>query len=238
MRFPLLHTIYTCFNDWADRFSFCCSKGCSVCCTQNVTITSLEAKNIIHFLHSNNRIKLTVRQLRRVKHTQAPRLTTNEYVQGSIDNHELHQQHTDQSTTCLFLEENVCTIYPVRPFSCRCFTSQKICTAENPASIPDEYLYGAIITQQILEHLDQSRPWGSMTDMLIGQIHAPSATISPPDSSETNSFEEATSRLLVCKPCSQLCIHQHHELSLSALIESIFSTQVGTHTIGQIVNGR
>ena len=46
----LLHTVYEVYSSWVDRFPLECQKGCASCCTQSVTMTSLEGGEILAFI--------------------------------------------------------------------------------------------------------------------------------------------------------------------------------------------
>jgi hypothetical protein len=45
----MLQKLYDVYGQWVKRHSLACKKGCSACCTQSVTITSLEAEAIVEF---------------------------------------------------------------------------------------------------------------------------------------------------------------------------------------------
>ena len=45
----LLKTIYAVYSQWVERFPLACQKGCASCCTQSVTMTSLEGEMILDF---------------------------------------------------------------------------------------------------------------------------------------------------------------------------------------------
>jgi uncharacterized protein len=73
-----------------------CKKGCSKCCNITVHVFDLEINIIKHFL-DKNKIK---------------------YSYNSIING--HSNRKDYSgVICPFLENNICSIYEVRPFMCR-----------------------------------------------------------------------------------------------------------------------
>ncbi len=43
-------TIIDEFDHWAEQYNRICTKGCSCCCTGNVTITALEGERILSLL--------------------------------------------------------------------------------------------------------------------------------------------------------------------------------------------
>ncbi|HEY4062280.1 MAG TPA: YkgJ family cysteine cluster protein [Puia sp.] len=79
-----------------------CYKGCAHCCRMNVDVTPMEVELIIDFCKQNN-----------IVINQAYLL-----LQSTIPKTEL--AFTPALATCTFLsKDNLCTIYPVRPMSCR-----------------------------------------------------------------------------------------------------------------------
>ena|SRR3990167_8286133 len=81
--------------------SVSCSKGCSHCCYQAVNISKSKA---LYILNNTERIELDTKLL--VK--QLPLTTYQEW-------HEL--PYADRK--CIFLQDNKCSIYDIRPIACR-----------------------------------------------------------------------------------------------------------------------
>lgn len=69
-----------------------CGKGCSSCCKMNVTISQIEANNIAE------KLGIKTKQLT-ISHNH----NLNEFI----------------GVPCIFLKEDSCTIYDMRPFVCR-----------------------------------------------------------------------------------------------------------------------
>ena len=46
----LLHAVYGVYSRWVERFPLACQKGCAACCTQSVTMTSLEGEEVLGFV--------------------------------------------------------------------------------------------------------------------------------------------------------------------------------------------
>lgn len=90
-----------------DTPDYACRKGCAHCCHQSVMVTAAEALHAAKFLHDN----LTPSEVLRLRDKVAARARQTE----GLDN----DQRMDQRLACAFLNDNACTIYPVRPLQCR-----------------------------------------------------------------------------------------------------------------------
>jgi hypothetical protein len=91
----------------ADTVDYACKKGCSWCCHQSVMATAAEVLYAAKFLHDN----LSPSEVLRLRDKVAARARQTE----GLDN----DQRMDRRIACAFLNENICTIYPVRPLQCR-----------------------------------------------------------------------------------------------------------------------
>ncbi len=74
---------------------------------------------------------------------------------------------------CPFLEDGCCSIYDVRPFSCRCFISETVCKPGVPAVIGETYLSASSAVMQIIEHLGQGEYLGNLFDVLLALCDLP-----------------------------------------------------------------
>jgi len=82
---------------------FECQQGCANCCKINgglVVVSDIEVKNISKYLNISQEDFLNEYTLQVGKYTSL------------IDKNE---------TDCIFLEDNKCSVYPVRPIQCRTF---------------------------------------------------------------------------------------------------------------------
>lgn len=78
-----------------------CSKGCYWCCEQMVAITGHEAQLIVEWCASNDLVIDKAKLIRQSKLTDASTWTK------SVDKQ------------CIFLKDGICSIYQVRPMTCR-----------------------------------------------------------------------------------------------------------------------
>lgn len=238
MKKKILNIIYTEFAQWSSNEDFCCSKGCAICCTQNVTITALEGVQIIEFCRDNNRESWLANKLSYQKQVPPPKQTTNEYIATFLEDEEVEQDSTDSTTRCPFLENDLCTIYPVRPLSCRCFVSKQQCTQHGSAQLPNHYLSGSMAVMQIVEHLGQFEYWGNMTDVLLSlcdysSYHKIATALENP-----TLMMQARLRTLKAKPIQGFSFPQEDMAAISPLIDAIFQTKIGAKNIEQILNGQ
>lgn len=161
---PALDIIYDFAAEWYRPISdIACRKGCATCCTDQVTVTELEAARIVtSLLQSSLDLSGT---------TPPPataRLTTNEFAQACLLCIDEKQNDFPESPGCCpFLSKSKeCTIYSDRPLMCRLFISMSPCADGGEATLPEEVFLVQIILQQLTEHLANGLRWGNLTSML------------------------------------------------------------------------
>lgn len=229
----ILQKILACYEDWSRQFSFACGKGCALCCTQDVTLTAVEAGMLLDFIRTNNMEPWLHERLGRRLPQRHLRRTTNEYARACLRGEEIPIDSGLFDAVCPFLEDNLCRVYPARPFSCRCFASTGTCRAGQSASLPSAYLSGATAVSQIIEHLGQFDHWGNMLDVLNVLIHDSAESAEPPNTS----IATARSACLVAQPLPGFLIGEEDADLVVPLIESIFATRIDARTIEEILNG-
>jgi len=179
-----LHAIYSVYSAWAERFPLACQKGCGSCCTQSVTMTSLEGEVIRDHVAEMGRekwlfAKLALASPGRNRET----VTMNQFARACINCLEVEGDTSGNwdYTPCVFLEQKVCSIYAVRPFGCRSFGSLVRCTGGGAAEMAPLHLTINTVFTQIIEHLSSDGGhWSTMADILhsldkrgprTGEIH-------------------------------------------------------------------
>ena len=236
MKKYILETIYKEFENWSSTQNFCCRKGCSTCCTQNVTITALEGERILDYCIRENLRSWLLSKLEHLESHGKPLQTTNEYVLSIFQDKEEHEGLTPPKGVCPFLEKGRCTIYPVRPFSCRCFASETICRENEAATVAEHYFYGSTIAMQLIEHLGQFERWGYMTDILVSLIH--SKNYEAFISNDSFELQDSSKHIRTAQPIPGLYIPPEYEQLINPLLRAIFDTRVGEKTVEQILNGQ
>ena len=95
-------------------------------------------------------------------------LTTNKFARMCFDGVEPPEEKQTpwDFTPCIFLENNSCSIYPVRPFMCRAFVSVGNCAQQGTAEVASFIITASTVMMQIIEHLDHGSGWGNMFDVL------------------------------------------------------------------------
>lgn len=223
LRHNTLARIYEVFEDWSASLSFACRRGCAVCCTQGVTISETEGERIVEFLGKNgsrdwkNGLNLETLQ------PGIPACTTNEFAEACLQQQDIVSGDGFFSGICPLLQDNLCSIYPVRPFSCRCFASTTTCTPGSDAELPSYYLAASTAITQLIEHLDQGRYWGLLTPLLRHLI--------APD-------QEPPPGLLIARPLPGFLLAEEEYPKVISLLEAVFTATVDTISLQDILNGR
>ena len=169
----ILEKIYEQYGLWIAEEKFSCHKGCALCCTQNVMITAIEGDRIYEYIRGKNREKWVAEKLKSTNGASRPAITTNGYARICLSKSEVAETDEQRADNypCPFLDDECCTIYPVRPFSCRSFASYSTCKINGAAELTDKLVLVNTITLQIIEHLGQKEYWGNMIDVLLQLLH-------------------------------------------------------------------
>jgi len=174
LREALLQGIYDAHAAWQQNSRWACCAGCSACCTQSVTVTGLEAGLILRYLDAPGGISAKAIESfsRESAQIQASEQTTNHRARlclNGIEPPEPEETPWD-FTPCPFLQDDHCSIYPVRPMMCRAFVSAGDCREHGSAEIPQHVLTGNTVFLQIVEHVAQGEVWGNLLDILHAKI--------------------------------------------------------------------
>lgn len=237
MKEKVLCAIYHCFADWSAKQCFVCAPGCSTCCTTSVTITALEGRRILQYCQHNGLLEKVAEQLAQSPSTPVPEQTTNEFVLSVLNENKTPASQEFTNQKCIFLADDHCTIYPVRPFSCRCFGSTSLCKNDNVATVPDSYLYGSIAAMQIVEHLGQIESWGYLGDILLEQaiIHKEEAITA--QLTDLMSMNQLRPRLRKAQPLPGFIVPEDFDQEIQPFLGSIFTTVIDGRTVEHILNG-
>ncbi len=166
----LLHAVYSEYSAWVSRFPLVCQKGCAACCTQSVTMSSLEGELILDFVSAQGREKWLLDKLARtIPGKSRSIITTNQFAEACLKHQAVDSDALGcwDFTPCVFLEDAACSIYEARPFDCRSFGSLVRCTAGRAAEMAPVHLTVNTVFTQIVEHLSSDNGcWSTMIDIL------------------------------------------------------------------------
>jgi Fe-S-cluster containining protein len=180
----ILARVYDLYDRFSAQFIFACVRGCCACCTQNVTITSLEGYRIVQHLVSSERTDL----FQRLQPTAAlerfqPTLTTNQLAALCLKRQDPPEENIDwPAAPCPFLSDKECLIYSERPFGCRCFSSTEKCNLTAHAEVDPFLLTANMLFMQFIEDIDHGGQFGNLTDVLLGlkgEVHRRQYEIDP-----------------------------------------------------------
>jgi hypothetical protein len=165
-----LKSIYAVYDAFIAGTQSACRKHCALCCTCNVTATTLEGWLIHDFLRSSEAVPgdvlealPTIAPPRRFQ----PRVTINRMAELCMRGRPLPEEMNDPAAGgCPLIEGDICPIYEVRPFGCRAMVSTVACNLGGEASMPPLILSVNNIVMQFIEALDQPGATGNLLDLL------------------------------------------------------------------------
>ncbi len=171
MRLRALKSIYAIYARFARSLALACTKGCAACCTCDVTATALETDLIRDYMAAAGQDdRLPPQDAVQAPTRFRPQLTTNEMARRCAGGEDVPPPSKRAGTgRCPLLVHELCSIYPARPFGCRCLVSTRDCRQTGYSQIDDFTLTVNSVFLQYIEHLDAGRPWGNLIDMLYAQ---------------------------------------------------------------------
>jgi hypothetical protein len=168
-KLTVLNTIYRHYDDFTGSRTIACRKYCTECCTPDVTMTTLEGYLIADSLISNARQDLFGYIQKTISASRfKPRTTTNRLALlcSKGDDPPLETHH-DGGESCSLLADGLCPIYPVRPFGCRCFISEKKCSSTGYAEVDPFVITVNTVYLQVIEHIDATGFSGNFADVML-----------------------------------------------------------------------
>jgi Fe-S-cluster containining protein len=167
-KLAVLDQIYSVYDEFVARLDIACKKYCAGCCTRNVTLTTLEGYFITtHMISSGESSLFENIESALPKKRFQPLTTTNRLADLSMKGEDFpEEKHHDSNERCPLLKDNLCPIYPVRPFACRCFVSKKDCRKQGYAEVDPFVLSVNNLFLQVIEHVDFQGFSGNLIDVL------------------------------------------------------------------------
>jgi len=164
----VLSRIYSIYEDFINNFEMACEKYCSLCCTRNVTLTTLEGHMIVDHLLSHKKTDL----FRKIKAALSnerfqPTITTNRLAELCGKGEDFFDEENKSLWgNCPLLIDNACPIYPVRPFGCKCLVSRQKCQETGYADMDSFVISANHLFLQTIEHIDSRGFSGNLIDVL------------------------------------------------------------------------
>ena len=222
----LLTSIYRVYSRWVEGFSLACQKGCAACCTQSVTMTSLEGEIILDFLRERDRDNSLAETLAQsASGNNRAVLTTNDYAKACLE----HQDIADDIlgewnfAPCVFLRKDVCSIYEARPFGCRSFGSLVRCSDKSGAEIVPIHVTVNTVFTQIVEHVCSGDGyWGNMTDVLGGLLE--------------NKTPDSAGRLLPAHPIPGFLLEPYEVKLIYVLLKQLCGQSEDEQTFSDLID--
>ncbi len=214
----LLIQLYQIYASVSDSMEKACKRHCSLCCTRNVTMTTLEGFIIADYLATKGKTYLFDRIRADLgKNRLRPEMTTNKLAELCVEGKDVPEEESDHRWgKCPLLENDECTIYPVRPFGCRCFVSKKNCHESGVADVDPFIITVNNLFLQYIEHIDTDGCFGNFTDILI-TIEAGDLPADYP----SNHLQQLATRLVSTRPVKHLMVPPEHQSRIEPLLSRI-----------------
>lgn len=167
-RLELLEKIYDIHDGFTLDAQAKCHKGCSACCTCNVTATTMEGLLIYDYLAGQGQVERLKNMIVMAPPSRfQPRVTINQMVALCAEGKDLPEEINDPSAgICALLDGDSCSLYPVRPFGCRAMLSSSDCRLGGEAQMPPFMLSVNNVIMQYIEAIDLPGGTGNLIDVL------------------------------------------------------------------------
>ncbi len=230
----VLVRIFQEFEKWSEE-SLACKKGCAICCTQNVVVTAVEGDWILRYIRDHGKEEWFASKFQLKADTRRPQVTTNGFAASCLQGEDVTPESYGNTGVCPFLEENCCSIYKVRPFSCRCFVSSSVCKPDTPALIAEYYLSASTAVMQIIEHLGQGKFIGNMLDVLLA-LCGTSENRKNFRMLPASMSEQGLANVVKALPLPGFLLLEEEMDKIGPLLQAIFSYEIEGKSIENILN--
>jgi len=167
-----LKKLYDLHDHLTHGWKLACKKCCSDCCTDHIFMTGLEGLLIIEYLNAKN-IQDFLHQAILPDKRYHPKTTINQEAWLALQDKPIPEPEDTPLNSCIFLTNDQCSIYPVRPMSCRTMVSTLPCHSAGHATMTSFQLSAATLFYQFIEMLDLGGYYGNYLNILEMLITPP-----------------------------------------------------------------
>ena len=212
-----LENIYCIFDEFADSLALACQKHCAHCCTTSVTLTTIEGYHIIQRLTSETDASWLGKIVRAaIEPHFRPQMTTNQFAWMCAAGMDPPQEQQPASNRCPFLSAELCPVYTVRPFACRCLISRHDCGRHGYADIDDFALSVSTVMLQTIEHLDADGCTGNLLDVLTVMSEENNR-----QAYQKGKLDCASTGLIANQPLKVLMVPPQHRSRMAPILQSL-----------------
>lgn len=167
-KIAVLDQICRIYDEFVAKLDIACKKYCADCCTRNVTMTTLEGYLMATHMISWEKSGLFENIERAIPERRfRPQTTTNTLADLCMRGEDPPEEENNRfNGTCPLMKDNLCSIYQVRPFGCRCFVSKKDCRKQGYAEVDPFIITVNNLFLQFIEHVDSQGFSGNLIDVL------------------------------------------------------------------------
>jgi len=167
-KLAVLDQIYGIYDQFVVKLDIACQKYCAGCCTRNVTITTLEGYFMASHMITCGKSGLFENIEKAIPEKRfRPQTTTNRLADLCMKGQDPpEEENNGLNGSCPLMEDNLCPIYPVRPFGCRCFVSKKDCRKQGYAEVDPFIITVNNLFLQFIEHVDSQGFSGNLIDVV------------------------------------------------------------------------
>jgi Fe-S-cluster containining protein len=169
LRLELLAELYRIQEQFCTSLEVACRKGCAVCCTENITMTTLEGLHLMEELE--RKYPPGWPQWSRSLSGRTPsmaRPTLNQLARIALSGGDMEEEAIGESPgVCPFLRQENCPVYKARPLACRAMLSRTVCHPGGIAEMPEEVLTLNTVVMQYIEAIDRPGLTGNYIDILL-----------------------------------------------------------------------
>lgn len=142
----------------------CCKSGCSYCCHQLIEVYDFELIPIMEYIKKNC-MDFILDKAINISEALESMLNSAPYKYSQLNNDDefkYKKKYRTLDIPCIFLKDNKCLIYPVRPISCLnyyCYTSANECANPNkmPSGCTSEHYVEEWINSQVNSYLSRNK---------------------------------------------------------------------------------